>query len=707
MSVTYRERERERDRDRERERYDDTRSSVSSAQRGGNYTTVKRYRIAGDDDAHSTTFDGRRYGGRDPPTRVEETRILRREREEPEPRVERAESNYSRRERVPDARWEDDIVIRRTKEVEEPPRREYRAPPPPDSVADRELVIRRTTERDAYDRDRSIQVERYDERRKEFRDYEVITPSREDFGDVQKYSRIAEYYAQPPPPQTIVIRTEPIIIRERVRDDDYALIHRSEIEERQVARREPSPAAKKEELYYEKKTVERESRPSERDSRQLEREEDFYARREVSPGDSVSQVGIRRRSRSRGRSRHSDSDESMVYVRREVKETSRSESPNHRRNLAGGALAGFGAAELLRHHKKSQGKETSGPIARLGKDVGAGVLGAVGASALSRARSQRRSKSRHRDRSVSFDKDDRRSRRHRSRSRSKSRSQSHSRLKTLGGLALAAAAAGTAIAVAKRRNKNDPDDRRSRSRHRRHSASEATDDARNPSHRNKRIAEAGVAGAAVAGLIERARSKSRKRDGERSRSKLRTGLPIAAAGLGSAAIAGIYERNKANKQEDLEAAEERRKSRPRSRSHARSAYADVPRGSVSDPNLIEYGNGPMYGNIPQADYYGRGPVPHDHYYNETMVPVAAGAGHGRHGGHGGHREARRSHSRDRRPASSDSSDGGKHRKHRKHSRSQSKDFATPALAAIGGGIAATEYAKRKEKKKAEKARRRE
>jgi hypothetical protein len=703
MSVTYRGGERERER--ERDRYDDTRSSISSAQRGGNYT-VKRYIISGDDDAHSTTFDGRRYGARDPPTRVEETRIVRREREEPEPRperverVDRAESIYSRRERVPDARWEEDIVIRRKKEVEEPPRREYRAPPPPESVADRELVIRRTTEHDGYNRDRNVQVERYDERRKEFRDYEVISPSREDFGDVQKYSRTAEYYAQPPP-QTIVIRNEPIIIRERIRDDDYALIHRSEVEERQVSRREPSPAAKKEEFFYEKKTVEKDSRPSQRDSRPLEREEDFYARREVSPGDSVSQVGIRRRSRSRGRSRYSDSDESMVYVRKEVKETSRSESPNHRRHVAEGALAGFGAAELLRHHKKSQGKETSGPIARLGKDVGAGVLGAVGATALAKARSHR-SRSRRRDRSVSFDnKDDRRSRRHRSRSRSKSRSQSHSRLKTLGGLALAAAAAGTAVAVVKRRNKNEPDDRRSRSRHRRHSASEATDDARNPAHRNKRIAEAGAAGAAVAGLIERARSKSRKRDGERSRSKLRTGLPIAAAGLGSAAIAGIYERNKANKQEEMEAAAERRRSRSRSRSHARSSYADVPRGSVSDPNLIEYGNGPMYGNIPQADYYGRGPVPHDHYYNEAMVPAVAAAGYG------GHREARRSHSRDRRPASSDSSDGGKHRKHRKHSRSRSKDFATPALAAIGGGIAATEYAKRKEKKKAEKARRRE
>jgi Domain of unknwon function (DUF3824) len=689
MSIIYRERERERD------RYEDSRSSFSSAPRDKNYTTVKRYRVGGDDDAHSTTFDGRRYGAsaRDPPARVEETRIVRREREEPEARPERPESNYSRRERVPDARWEDDIVIRRTKEAEEPPpRREYRREEPP--TTDRELVIRRTTEADPYERERDIRVERFDDRRRDYRDYEVISPQRENFGDLQKYSRTAEYYSQPNQPQTIVIRNEPIIIRERIRDDDYAVIHRSEVEDRQITRREPSPA-KKEEFFYEKKTVERDARP-------VEREDDFYARREVrevSPGDSVSQVGIRRRSRSRGRSRHSDSDESMVYVRRETKESSRSESPNHRRHLAEGALAGFGAAELLRHHKKSSGKDTSGPLGRLGKDVGAGVLGAVAAQGISRAKSRHRSKSRRREHSGSFDdRDDRHSRRHRSRSRSKTRSQSRSRLKTLGGLALAAAAAGTAVAVAKRRNKNDPEERRSRSRHRRHSASEATDDARNPAHRNKRIAEAGAAGAVVAGLIERARSRSRKRNGERSRSRIRTGLPIAAAGLGSAAIAGIYERNKASREVEAEAAAERRKSRSRSRSHARSAYSEAPRGSVSDPNLIEYGNGPMYGNIPQADYYGRGPAPHDGYYNEAMVPAAAA--------YGGHREARRSHSRDRRPSSGESSDGGRRHRHRRHSRSRSRDIATPALAAIGGGIAATEYARRKEKKKADKARRR-
>ena len=716
MSV-YREERRERERDRY---VDDSRSSFSATSRGPNYT-VRQYRVR-DDDNQSTTFDGRRFDSREPQTRVEETRITRREREE-EPRP---ESNYSRYDKVsnrgPDSRWEEDIVIKRTKETDEPPRRDYRREEP---TTDRELVIRKTTERDGYERDREYQVDRYSDRRRDYRDYDVISPSREGFGDIKKYSRTSEYYSPPNQPQntTLVIREQPIVIRERVRDDEYDVIRKSEVEDRQISRRDPSPERKEEYSYYKKKVVET-------DGRQTERDEDFYSKRarEVSPGDSISQVGgaaavgavaassRRRRSRSRGRSRYSgESDESMVYVK-QVRETSRSESPNHRRHVAEGALAGFGIAELARHHKKAQGKDTSGPVGRLGKDVGAGLVGAFAAQGLSKVK-EARSKSRRRGRSESRDRGGRR--RH-SRSRSESRSQSHSRLKTLGGLALAAAAAGTAVAVAKsRKNKNNsrsnsssPDRRRSRSRRRRHSTSDAPDDARNPAHRNKRIAEAGAAGAVVAGLIERARSKSRKRKGDRSRSRIRTGIPIAAAGLGSAAIAGMYERNKASREVEAEASAEKRRSRTRSRSrHGRSGYSDNQRAAMSDPRLIEYGNGPMYGQIPQADYYGR-PLQQEGYYSDAMVPAVAAPGPNpayemqRELPEERHHHHRRS--RSRRPSSSESSDGERRHRRHKHSRSRSRDLATPALAALGGGLAATEYAKRKEKekRKADKARRR-
>ena len=69
-------------------------------------------------------------------------------------------------------------------------------------------------------------------------------------------------------------------------------------------------------------------------------------KREVSPHDSVSQVGGRR---------DYSSDDSMVYVKRTKEVTSErggSPSPDRRKNLAAGAIAGIGAAELLRNHKK-------------------------------------------------------------------------------------------------------------------------------------------------------------------------------------------------------------------------------------------------------------------------------------------------------------------------------------------------------------------
>ena len=67
-----------------------------------------------------------------------------------------------------------------------------------------------------------------------------------------------------------------------------------------------------------------------------------------------------------------------------------------------------------------------------------------------------------------------------------------------------------------------------------------------------------VARAAVAGLVDRARSKSRgggKRD--RSKSRIRRGLPLAAPGLGSAAVAGLYEKQQAGKKEEDARREER------------------------------------------------------------------------------------------------------------------------------------------------------
>lgn len=684
---------------RDRDRYDDSRTSVSSARRDGGYTTVKRY-VVKEEDTRSSAGRDRRFVPERAGERVEETRIVRREREVEEPvrEVRRDDPRVSERE----------LIIRRERD-DEPRRDYYDRDYYPDSrrddpAADREVVIRRTTEREEPRRD-DLPIARYEDRGRDIRvtesryrdGFEVLPPTRVDDRDLQKYIRTSEYFAPPPPPQTIVIRQEPIIIRERIHDDDYQIVRKSDVDdERSVVRSRDQPRGE-EDFFYEKKVRERLDDPRRDD-------DDYYERRtrrgrSVSPHDSVSQRG--------GRDDYS-SDDSMVYVRKEVREDD-SPSPHRRRDLAAGVVAGVGAAELLRHHKKAEGRETSHGIGRIGRDVGAGALGALAAEGIRRARSAHRSRSRRRSRSRSED-----SGRSRSRRRSRSRSKSPSKLKTLGVVGLGAAALAAAATIASKRmqgGNNDDSDRRSRSRRRSDSVESLqndsrADDARNPTHRKKRMAEAGAAGAIVAGLIERARSKSRARDGkERSRSRIRQALPVVAAGLGSAALAGLYEKNKAKREAEAIVKDDRR-APSRSRSRARSdAYYDGPReGAVSDPGLIEYGNGPMHGNNFGPDYYGR-PPPQEGYYgtSSAVVPAEAGAAAGAYGAQRA-RSRSRSLSRERggrRSSRSSSSSPG-----RGHSRRPSRDAGKMAAAAGAGAIAASEYERRKQEKRERKARKR-
>ncbi|KAI1919348.1 hypothetical protein LOZ12_001763 [Ophidiomyces ophidiicola] len=456
---------------------------------------------------------------------------------------------------------------------------------------------------------------------------------------------------------------------------DYQIVHRSETDDRYVARRDP-------------------------------RDDDYYYYRRVReydnarPGSEYDGRSYRTESPRRARSRRQkyNSDDETIYTSR----TDRDESPHYKRHLAEGALVGVGTAELIRHQKKPRDRDTA--LARVGKDVGAGTLGALAADAITRARSRHRSKSRprsksrHRGGSVDRGTDHLHEHyRYRHRRYHRSRSSSHSRVRTLAGLGLGAAAIAGAVALAKkhsdnkaekaREEKSDKSSRRSRSRRRRSSPSPVSD-ARDPNHRNKRMAEAGLAGAAVAGLIEHARSKSRPRNA-RSKSRLRTGLPIAAAGLGSAAIAAVYEKTKAKGEETKAKEKEKikekkeRRARSRSRSTARSYTTTAP--SVA-PHLIEYGGDPIQGRIPAADYYGRPESP-PYYAN---------------------RRYSRSRSR-RRSLSTDSWSSDQERRHRRRSQSRSREYATAGIAAAGAagaaGLAAHEYKQRKERKKAERARR--
>ncbi|PKX98633.1 DUF3824 domain-containing protein [Aspergillus novofumigatus IBT 16806] len=563
-------------------------------------------------------------------------------------------SSYIYRERERDREWDEPrsstVSIKRyVIPSEEDREREivYRREDP--VTGDRELVIRRSTEREE-----PVMVQRY-EREIDYDTRPYDYRSERDYYD-------GEYQWR-----------GPLIVHPR--ESDYEVVHRSEVE------REPA-------YYYHRRV--------------REYDDDRRLRRELSPGDSISQTSRRRDDQDYS------SDDSMVYIRKETREYD--DHPHHRRHLAEGALVGIGAAELIRNHRKKEGDEVSSGLSRLGHDVGAGALGAVAVSAASRARDYYRSKSRHR--SHSYD-DDRSSRhhhhhhhshshshsRHSRRSRSRSRSHSHSRAKTLTEIGLGAAAIAGAMALARKKSTSD---KRSRSRHRRSSSAirpgkDAESEKRSQSRIRKHMAEAGLAGAAVAGLVERARSRSRSRKGSRSHSRLRQALPVVAAGLGTAAVTGLYEKNKEKKEEDGKR-RERRRSRSRSRAPS-EAYPDPARDSAG---LIEYGQHPVTGSIPAAHYYGR-PASQQGYYSDASDRVARDAA--------GFRGRSRSRSRSRggrySTSSSDADRDGHQRRRssrRPKHRSRSRELAEAALAATGVGYAAHKYKQSRDRKREERER---
>lgn len=417
------------------------------------------------------------------------------------------------------------------------------------------------------------------------------------------------------------------------------------------------------------------------------RYDDRHSRRDLSPGDSISQT-----SRRRGRNRDAGYSSDDEYYYHEETRTYDGDHPHHRRHMAEGALVGVGAAELIRSHRKREGEEVSHGASHAMKTAGAGALGAVAVNAASHVRDYYRSKSRSRHRSHSFD--DERSYRHGRHSHSRSRSKSHSRAKTLMEVGLGAAAIAAGVAAMRNNNKS-ADERRSRSRTRTRSQSrsragtsttrDGKERSRSMSQRRKHIAGAGLAGAAVAGLVEHHRSKSRSRKGERSRShsRLRKALPVVAAGLGTAAVTGLYEKNKANK----EGKDGRGRSRSKSRSRGgNDIYPDPTRDSAG---LIEYGKDPVNGSIPTEHYYGAPSSSDPAYFSD--------------GGEYSRRPSRtRSRSRGARySGSSSGSDRESRRRHRKH-RSRSRDLAGAALGATGLGYAAHKISQSRERKKAER-----
>ncbi|KAJ8602773.1 hypothetical protein MRB53_042359 [Persea americana] len=419
----------------------------------------------------------------------------------------------------------------------------------------------------------------------------------------------------PMPPVPVVVRQELVIrdrersrSRERERDRDrdrdrdrsrsrsrgggrearYEMIERARSDDgrrddgrrddRQLSRRDDAD----EDYYYE------------RTNRQIVRrdEQDYRRRgREVAPRDSASQ--------------YYSSDEEVI-VKREISSDrrgyGRDSSPHHKLHLAEGAVAGLGAAAIYQRHRRKEGMPRGGA----GQLIGGAVMGTVGAELLTRANHY------YEDR---YD----------TRSRRSSRSpDTHHNLVKLGTIAALGALAGYAVSKHnknKAANKEVAEDRRSRSKHRQGSfSSEGSAEEHNravasgddeapkqPKHKNAVIAGAGLASAAVVGLVERARSKS-KGPGEK-RGALRTAAPIAIAGLGGAALAGLYENKKAKKMNEEAAAEKekrrRSKSRPRSESSESREHGHTRGGQAPnhDQNLIMYGAG----SPPNDDKYARNP----------------------------------------------------------------------------------------------------
>ncbi|KAL3469070.1 hypothetical protein BJX99DRAFT_265549 [Aspergillus californicus] len=571
--------------------------------------------------------------------------------------------SYLYREREREEDWDEPVSVKRyvippeDRDRDRDRDRDYLFRREDSGPSERELVIRRHTEREE-----PVMIQRYERDTDYDRDYYE-----------REYTVLERPHRSPypiifPGEQPIIIQEDRAPVLAHPRESDYDIVHRSEVD------RDREPA-----YYYHRRV-----REYDNDDRRI--------RRELSPSDSVSQATRRREDQDYS------SDDSMVYIRKETREY----DDHHRRNLASGALVGVGAAEFLRSRRKKDGGEVAGGAGRLGRDVGAGALGAAAVEAATRAKDYYRSKSRHR--SHSFD-DDRSSRyshhRHYSHShgrhgRSRSRSHSRSRAKTFAEIGLGAAAIAGAVALARKKSDNG---RRSRSRHRRGVSSSRSikggdDDKRSQSRSRKHMAGAGLAGAAVAGLVERARSHSRRRSRSRSKSKVRKALPIAAAGIGSAVAANLWDKNKDKKKEAEE--EPRRKERRRSRSRGRGGSDIYPDPTRDSAGLIEYGDHPVSGSIPAANYYGR-PISSQGYHTDASDPVASGAA-----GYGGRNRSRsRSRSQSRRGARFSSSspessgDDRRRRRSRHRHRSRSRDLAGAALAATGAGYAANKYSQRR------------
>ncbi len=436
MSVIYKERERERD------------WETTSRGGGGSYTTVRRYKIPDrsleEEDVYESEMKIVHRGGRND---FEERRSTKEFKEFDDRRSTKDFKEFDDRRSTKDfmefderrstkdyVSERDDQTVRQVREY----RYVDRSPSPRGRDRDlREYRIQREYERETSPETvEEIRISRDYEREREY--------PREQPYELERYSRSTEYFRPEQPQQSnlllfamkphiypkhlspIIIREEPIIIREeapqpqtiiiREREPAYELVERTEVtEDRQVARPRREREREEDDYYYERKIkeVDRGGRHQDRFVEEREYGHDRFRERD--------RVGERDRFGERDRWGERDyySDDDIVRIHKE-KDTWGGSDIHAKRDIAAGALAGVAAGQIVRHHRKRKGEAAGGT---LGNALGYGTLGAVSAVALD--------KFNNRDRSRSLSSERGRGRRDRDRSRHRSKS----RVKELGALA--------------------------------------------------------------------------------------------------------------------------------------------------------------------------------------------------------------------------------------------------------------------------------
>ncbi|KAH8893519.1 hypothetical protein GQ53DRAFT_763804 [Thozetella sp. PMI_491] len=566
---------------------------------------------------------------------------------------------------------------------------------------DRDEVDVRVDKRVERREDGEIRVERRFEERRE-----------DGYGsgaEVERYRKETEYYEPAPQVPPIVIRQrapeQKIIVQEAPapativlpqQDPRYTVV-REQQETREIARRDRDPRDldHEDEYYYRRES--REVGPYRGDRREEEYAVERYDRR----GDRHHH----HHRHHRHRDEYSESEpEDDYYVRRTIvrRERSKSGSPHHKRHLAEGALAGAGIAGLLTSRRNGGGEL---PEHRGRKVLAGAALGALGTEVVKRARSA------YNDRYG--DDDDRRER---SRSRG-----GHSRLRTGLGIAAVALAAAGAAKYYQSSKVEKEEMSRGRSLHRASSGEFSRSVSRKRSRsRAASVAKAAVGTAAVAGLVNHFRNKSKARDGkERSKSRVRTGAGIVAAGLAGAAGKKIYDNiqdRKERKREEEEEEVSRARSRSR-RAHSRTSYSDDSEyereyrhrrhDSRSRSRSLSRSGRPLHPPPPAADpelglvEYGAHPL----YSEPGYPPHPAGARDGYVSAEEERRDRRRGDGRrhrgdDYRSESESEREGAK----KKRSRSRLRDMAAAAAGAGAAAIGIKKYNDSKKEKEEKKER---